>query len=70
VSGPGEVGSFSAIRVVLSADSRSAWRLWQLAYSTGVNDVPGVLASLNRSVMVRTASERWSASRPQERHLQ
>ena len=65
VSGPSEVGSFSPICVVVSADSRAAWRLWSLAYSGPVNYVSVALASLIGSVMDWTASERWSGPRIQ-----
>jgi hypothetical protein len=39
------------------ADSQAVWRSWAAAYSGWVNYVPGVLASLSGSVMVRAASE-------------
>jgi len=57
MSGPSEVGGFSAIRVAVLADPRATWRLWSSVYSGWVNYVAVVLASLNGSVMVRA----WTA---------
>jgi hypothetical protein len=62
LSGTGEVGGFSAFRVVVLADSPAAWPLWPLASSGWVNCVPVDLASLSGSVMAWVASEHGALS--------